>query len=356
MKRPTQTVKIACSLLFLILLTACVPVTAPGVPATPEATPAEAAEATAEPAAEATESDNADAFPITIEHKYGSTTISEFPQRIVTVGLTDHDVLIALGIVPVGTTEWFNEYPGALWPWASDKLNGADLPTVVGDATVINFENVAALQPDLILALYAGVTEEDYALLTQIAPTVVQHEGYVDYGIPWQESAHIIGEAVGMADEADALVVGVEEHFAQVRAEHPEFVGATSIVATPYEGIWVYGAEDVRGRLLTALGFTLPEGLAEVTGTEFGGTLSAERADMLDVDVVIWLDADESEGELGGPVYQSLPVHTEGREVYLDSYESPLGGATSFVSVLSLPYLLDGLVPQLADALNGDGN
>jgi iron complex transport system substrate-binding protein len=104
------------------------------------------------------------------------------------------------------------------------------------------------------------------------------------------------------------------------------------------------------------LGFALPAGLAEVTGTEFGGNLSAERAEMLDVDVIIWLDADESEGVLGGPLYQSLPVHTEGREVYLDSYDDPLGGATSFVTVLSIPYLLEGLVPQLVDALDGTSN
>lgn len=326
-----------CSLLFILLLVGCAPVTTPAVPtATPATTPADDT-----------------AFPVTIEHKYGSTTIPEFPERIVTVGLTDHDALLALGIVPVGTTEWFNEYPGALWPWAADKLNGAPLPTVVGDGTAINFENIAALQPDLILALFAGITEEDYALLTQIAPTIAPPEGYVDYGVPWQEMTRIIGKAVGKAEEAEAMVAGIDELFAQVRAEHPEFIGATSVVATPYEGIWVYGPQDLRGRLLTSLGFELPEGLAEVTGDEFGGNLSAERADLLNVDVIIWLDADESEGPLGGPVYQSLPVHTEGREVFLDSYDDPLGGATSFVTVLSIPYLLEGLVPQLADALDG---
>jgi iron complex transport system substrate-binding protein len=230
------------------------------------------------------------------------------------------------------------------------------MPEVLGTSESINFEGITALQPDLILGLYAGISEQDYELLSQIAPTVVQPEGYVDYGIPWQELTRIVGQSVGKTAEAEALIAGVEERFAQVRAEHPEFEGATSIVATPYEGIWVYGPEDLRGRFLTQLGFVLPEGLVEVTGTEFGGNLSAERADMLDVDVIIWLDADESEGPLGGPLYQSLPVHTEGREVFLDSYDDPLGGATSFVSVLSLPYLLDGLVPQLADAIDGAGN
>jgi iron complex transport system substrate-binding protein len=293
------------------------------------------------------------AFPVTIAHKYGSTTVDALPARIVTVGLTEQDVLLALGITPVGTTEWFGAHPGAIWPWAQDKLSG-ELPVLVGDASSTNLEQIAALQPDLILALYSGVTKEQYDLLSQIAPTVAQPEAYVDYGIPWQELTRTVGQAVGQAAEADQLVADVEAKLAEARAAHPEFVGASAVVATPYEGIWVYGPEDVRGRFLTALGFSLPEGLAELTGAEFGGSLSMERADLLDVDAIIWLDPEEANGPLGGPLYASLKVHTEGREVFLNSYDDPLGGATSFVSVLSLPFLLDGLVPQLAAAVDGD--
>jgi iron complex transport system substrate-binding protein len=336
-------IRILFGLLLTLLLAACAPVAPAAAPAT-EA-PAETAAAAAAPAADAA------AFPVTLEHKYGSTTISEQPARIVTVGLTDHDALLALGIVPVGTNEWFGGYPGSVWPWAQDKLGDTIPEAVGGDA--INFEKIAALQPDLILALYSGITEEEYGLLAQIAPTVAQPAGYMDFGIPWQELTVTVGKAVGKQAEAAALVAGVEEKIAQVRAEHPEFEGATAVVATPYQGIWVYGAQDVRGRLLTMLGFSLPEELDTLTGSEFGGNLSMERADLLDVDVIIWLDAEAFEGELGGPVYSTLPVHTEGREVHLDSFNDPLGGATSFVSVLSLPFLLDGLTPKLAAALDG---
>jgi len=302
---------------------------------------------------EATTAPATAAFPVTLEHKYGSTTITEEPKRVVTVGLTDQDALLALGIVPVGTSEWFGGYPGSIWPWAQDELAalGGAIPAAVGGES-INMEKIAALQPDLILALYSGLKQEEYDLLRQIAPTVAQPRDYVDYGIPWQELTLTVGKAVGKADEAQALIAGVEAQFAQIQVEHPEFTGATSIVATPYQGIWVYGEQDVRGRFLTMLGFQLPAGLQEVTGTEFGGNLSLERADLLDVDVIIWLDAEEADGELGGPVYQKLPVHTEGREVLLSSYDDPLGGATSFVSVLSLPYLLDNLVPMLVAALD----
>jgi iron complex transport system substrate-binding protein len=359
--------RILTMIVTLILLAACggapqaaAPTTAPAEPtAAPAATeapasteaPTTAAEATAAPTEAAPAAEGA--FPVTIEHKYGSTEISAAPERIVTVGLTDHDALLALGVAPVGVTEWFGEQPYATWPWAQDELGDAE-PVVLTTADGINFEAIAGLQPDAILALYSGITQEEYDLLSQIAPTVAQPADYVDYGIPWQELTRTVGAVVGKAAEADTMVQEVEARFEQVRAEHPQFEGATSIVATPYQGIWVYGPEDPRGRFLTMLGFELPEGLAEVSGSEFGGNLSMERADMLDVDVIIWLDAADAEGELGGPVYASLPVHTEGREVFLSSYDDPLGGATSFVSVLSLPFLLDGLVPRMADAVDGD--
>ena len=100
----------------------------------------------------------------------------------------------------------------------------------------------------------------------------------------------------------------------------------------------MYGAEDVRGRFLTSLGFKLPDDSRRSPELEFGGNLSMERADLLDVDVIVWLDAADAKGPLGGPVYSSLNVHTQGREVHLSSFTDPLGGATSFVSVLSLPY------------------
>lgn len=344
---------------MLLLLGACA---APSAQQPATAAPSTAATQTLAPSPSPTEAPPVEtsatepaAFPVTLDHKYGSTEITKLPERIVTVGLTEQDALLALGVTPVGTTEWFGKHPGAIWPWAKNKLQG-ETPEVVGDAATINFEKIAALNPDLILAMYSGLTQEQYDLLAKIAPTIAQPATYVDYGIPWQELTNKVGQVVGKAEQANQLVKDVEARFAQVRAEHPEFQGATSVVATPYEGIWVYGPEDVRGRLLTSMGFKLPDNLAEVTGNEFGGNLSLEKAEMLNVDAIIWLDAEEAKGPLGGPLYSTFDVAKEGREIFLKSYTDPLGGATSFVSVLSLPYLLDGLTPMLAAAIDGDPN
>ncbi|MGH9214295.1 MAG: iron-siderophore ABC transporter substrate-binding protein [Acidimicrobiales bacterium] len=299
------------------------------------------------------------AFPVTVEHKFGTTTVESEPQRIVAVGLTEQDALLALGVVPVATTEWFGEHPGAIWPWAEDELRAleAEAPESVGDSTALNVEAVAAQRPDLILAVYSGITEEDYDQLSGIAPTVAQPAAHVDYGVPWDELTLTVGQVVGRTDEAEELVEDIEASFAAARDAHPEFDGATSVVATPYEGIYVYGPEDPRSRLLAALGFELPTGLAEVSGDEFGGNLSPERADLLDVDAIVWLDAEDVEDD-DRPgwvaLYETFDVHTEGREVFLDSFDDTLGGATSFISALSLPYLLEGLVPKLAAAIDGD--
>ena len=47
------------------------------------------------------------AFPVTIEHKYGSTTIATRPERVVSVGDRDHEHLLALGIEPAGVRDWY---------------------------------------------------------------------------------------------------------------------------------------------------------------------------------------------------------------------------------------------------------
>ena len=40
----------------------------------------------------------ATAQSVTIEHKYGSTTVPETVERVVTVGLVEQDALLALGV------------------------------------------------------------------------------------------------------------------------------------------------------------------------------------------------------------------------------------------------------------------
>jgi iron complex transport system substrate-binding protein len=297
------------------------------------------------------------AFPVTIAHKYGSTTIKAEPKRIVTVGLTDQDAVLALGKAPVGTTEWFGGFPGAIAPWATGRLHGAPLPTVLKDTgTGPQVEKIAALRPDLILAVYGGLTEKQYTTLSKFAPVVAQPKQYADFGVPWDEQTRTIGQALGLKKQADALVAGVQGRFAAIKKANPEFAGKTAVTATPYEGYFVYGSQDPRSRTLTSLGFGLPAGLDKLIGDKYGANISKERTDLLDQQVIVWtvpnlgkdvpkLHADK--------LYADLGVVKQGREIAVGE-DTPYGSAYSFVTVLSLPYLLDRLVPQLKAAVDGD--
>jgi iron complex transport system substrate-binding protein len=295
------------------------------------------------------------AFPVSLEHRYGTTTIPSAPTRIVTVGLTEQDALLALGIVPVATTEWLGAYDGEVGPWATERLGGAALPKVLSNADGIEFEKIAALRPDLILGLYSDLAQADYAKLSVIAPTVAAPPGVSDFGIGWDVATRTIGAAVGLAGQAEELVAGVEASFASYAQANPAFGGASAAVATPYEGYFVFGASDPRTQLLTRLGFTFPTALDEFVGDEYGKSLSEELAGKLDLDALVWLldhpKSDTAKLHSSSSVYARLPVVTESREVLIDS-ASDYGNAISFVSVLTLPYVLTRLVPQLADAVS----
>ncbi|MFG2954902.1 iron-siderophore ABC transporter substrate-binding protein [Streptomyces sp. NPDC048291] len=302
------------------------------------------------------EGSSADAFPVTIAHKFGSTTIKSAPERIVTVGLTDQDAVLALGKVPVGTTEWLGGYKGAIGPWAQDKLGSSPAPTVLKDTgTGPQVEKIAALKPDLILAVYSGLTKTQYESLSKFAPVVAQPKQYNDYGVPWQQQTEEIGQALGKADEAKTLVSGVEAKFAAAKKANPAFSGATAVMATPYQGVFVYGSEDPRSRLLSDLGFSLPKDLDKVIGDQFGAQISKERYDLLDQDVAVWIAPDTTTSVTklhSDPVYGDLNVVKQGREVYIKE-TSDYGNAVSLSTVLSIPYVLDRLVPQLAAAVDG---
>jgi len=99
------------------------------------------------------------AFPVTIEHVFGSTTVPEKPERIVALGVSDADVVLALGQVPVGNTG-FTFYETGLGPWAEGLVGDAELTRIQSDSEP-NLEQMAGLAPDLILGLAAGVRRAD---------------------------------------------------------------------------------------------------------------------------------------------------------------------------------------------------
>jgi iron complex transport system substrate-binding protein len=295
------------------------------------------------------------AFPVTIKHKYGETTIEKAPERVVSVGLLEQDALMALGIVPVGITYWFgDEELQGVYPWAQEYLGDAELPTVLKDANGVEFEKVAALAPDLIIGQYSGLTEQDYEKLSAMGvPVVAQSGDYADFGVPWDEATLTIGQAVGRPTAAQDLVDSVKKRIADEAEAHPEFKGQTAGVVTPYEGLFLYGPEDPRSRMLVELGFDLHPLIADADDSEFGISLSRERtSDLDDVGVAVWLDFDADKQVKAS--FEQTTAYDEGRWFDINEGDGSYYVAHSFVTPLSIPYVLDRYVPQLAAAADGD--
>ncbi len=296
----------------------------------------------------------AGAFPATIEHRFGQTTVEQAPVRVVAVGLKEQDDLLALGVVPVAATKWLDFPDGGVYgEWAAAALGASPKPTVLSD-TAIEFEKIAALRPDLIVAVYSALTKADYDKLSKVAPTVAQSKEHQDWGVPWDVQALTVGKAVGQPAKMQVLVDSARAQLTETAKAHPEFAGKTGLVASPYEGIFVYGRQDPRPRLLTELGFKLPNDLDEVTKSAWGGQLSTERVDFVDTDALIWfVEAGQRATLEKAESYARLRVHREGRAIYSE-VDDKINNAFSLLTVLSLPYLLDHLAPRLAAAVDGD--
>jgi iron complex transport system substrate-binding protein len=288
-------------------------------------------------------------FPVTVEHKYGTTEIPAEPQRVVAIGYTEQDALLAVGVTPVAVRYWYGDETNAIFPWAEDRVEG-DNPIVLNmPFGNLNYEAILALEPDLISAVTAGITQEEYELLSQIAPTVAQPDGYIDFGVPWQVAAQLVGDAVGKSDEAAAAVEEVEGLFADVREQNPQFEGKTVAVAYSFGGAYgFYTDQDTRARFFTDLGFVVPDELIEIAGENFYAEVSAERMDLLDQDLIVMVSLQFVEGGRealeADPLWSQLQAVQDGRVVYFDlDAENALG----FSSPLSLPFALDTALPQL---------
>ena len=298
----------------------------------------------------ASSASGASAFPVTVQHKFGSTEIESEPERVVTVGYTDQDITLALGVVPVGVGDFLGGYDWRQRRWAQDALGGAEPKVVSGQE--INFEAVAAQRPDLIVAINAGLQKADYEKLSQIAPTVAQSGDYIDFGMPWDEQTLLVGKALGREQQAEDVVAGVEDKFAQVRKDHPEFAGKTAILAYGGpDGYGAYATEDTRSRFLTDLGFKVPTKIDELAGDSFYVQFSQEQFRLMDQDVVVMYGAQAD--ILANPVFKRLDAVKEDRVIYVD-IDDEFAGALGFSSALSLPWLLDHSEDAFAAAVDGD--
>ncbi|HEX2313255.1 MAG TPA: iron-siderophore ABC transporter substrate-binding protein [Thermomonospora sp.] len=293
----------------------------------------------------------AGSFPVQVEHLYGVTEVKKRPERIVTIGLSDHEPVLALGHKPVGVVDWFERKPFTSWPWTQQHWGGTE-PTVLGlREDGVNFEKLLSLKPDLIIAVYAGIQKEHYDKLSKIAPVIAQPKGHDPYAAPWQTMTLHIGKSLGQEAKAKELIAGIENRFAQIRRDNPQWKGKTAVAADSFKAgtYFAFQKGDPKSAFLAELGFTIPERINKEAGKLNGVEFGSERLDLLEVDRLVWLTTGKEPHERirNDSVYRTLKVAKEGRDLFLTYQDPPIGGAISFNTVLSIPYAIDQLVPLL---------
>ncbi|KRA23168.1 ABC transporter substrate-binding protein [Microbacterium sp. Root61] len=299
-------------------------------------------------------------FPVTIEHAYGETTIDSAPERVATVAWSNQEVPLALGVVPVGMAKvtWGDDDGDGVLPWVEDKLDelGAETPVLFDETDGIDFEAVADTQPDVILAAYSGLTQEEYDTLSKIAPVVAYPE--VAWGTSYEDMIRLNSTALGLADEGDALIDELHGKVDSALAANPELADSTVLFSyidpSDFSRIGFYTSLDTRPGFLESLGLPLPTVVSEESdGEQFYAEVSAEQADRF-ADVDVFVTYGDASGSIiaqlqADPLLSQIPAIAEGRIAILEE-STPLA-ASANPSPLSIGWGIDEYFALLAGAL-----
>ncbi|SFO33263.1 iron complex transport system substrate-binding protein [Geodermatophilus obscurus] len=289
------------------------------------------------------------AFPVTVSTAFGDVEVPEEPQRVVALGWSDAETALALGVQPVGASDWLAFGGEGVGPWAEGRYDEA--PEIV-ETLEPSLEAVAALEPDLILDTRSPATEERYEALSAIAPTIGQPEGVDAYLTTWQQQLDLVGQALGRTEEAEQLRSDLEQRIADAAAANPGFDGTeVAVGAYSSEGFGAYVRGDTRVDFMESLGFTNKQAVQDLATESFFVPVSDEQVALLDAPLTVVFPIFVEPSQItGNPLWQTLGSVQQGNAVLLDE---TLANAFSSGSVLGTGYALDNAVPLFAEALQG---
>ncbi|MGP9538808.1 iron-siderophore ABC transporter substrate-binding protein [Brachybacterium sp. AOP43-C2-M15] len=295
----------------------------------------------------------------TVEHAFGTTEIPETVDVVTTVAWANHEVPLALGVVPAGmaAANFGDDDDNGLLPWVEAKLEelGAETPVLFDESDGIDFEGVADTGPSVILAGYSGLTQEDYDTLSEIAPTIPFPE--VAWGTSWRDMITVNAAGLGLADEGAALITELEEQIGAAVAEHPGIQGKsvmflTHVDTSDLSTVNFYTAHDTRTMFFEDLGMTIAKSVQDASAEteEFSSSVSAEQADVFDdVEIIVtYGDAALVEALEGDPLLSQMPAVRNGAVVHLPG-DSPLGTAAN-PTPLAISYILEEYLVELERA------
>jgi len=289
------------------------------------------------------------AYPIVVKHAYGETVIEKEPKNIATISWGNHDVPLALGIVPVGVSKanYGQTDENGLLPWTGEKFKelGVEKPNVFDDIDGLDYEAISNSNPDIILAAYSGITQEEYDLLSKIAPVVAYPQfAWQTY---WRDQIRMNATAMGKRDEGEKLISDLEKLIEEKTNEKPNIKGKKAVFCyfNPADlgKFYIYLPTDPRAAYLTDLGMELPESVKKLaeTSDSFALEISSENIDKLaDVDIIITYGTDALLEQLQKDnLLGTVPAVKNGAVAILE--DGSALAASSTPSALSIPATID---------------
>ncbi|MET9325396.1 ABC transporter substrate-binding protein [Tsukamurella sp. NPDC003166] len=270
------------------------------------------------------------------------------PQRVASLGLGDVDTLLALGVVPVLVAPWAQDAKEPVGEWAKPLLQGRNPQMLLGTGTKLDtkaLETLAASKPDVIVAVNSGFDDATFSRLETIAPVVRRPAQFAAWGVPWQDQVRAIASGVGRATQGDALITKTENTIRRTQEQHPQYRGRTAATVLPKSdgGFYAYADTDGRGQVLTMLGFTLPGTISSlVPAGKFYAEIPAEKASVLDLDALVYLDYGTKVSE--DTAFRALAVSRENRVTTIDR---TIGNAMSMPNPVTIEWVLKTLPPKL---------
>ena len=212
-------------------------------------------------------------YPITVKHAYGETVIEKQPENVVTISWGNQDVPLALGVVPTGISKanYGKSDENGLLPWTAAKYKelGVEKPVVFDDVDGLDYEAISNAKPDVILAAYSGITQEEYDLLSKIAPVVAYPK--LAWQTYWRDQITINATAIGKKDEGDKLVSDLEKLITEKTSEYSNIkdkkVAFCYFNPADLGKFYVYLPTDPRAAYLTDLGLQVPDSVNELAKT-----------------------------------------------------------------------------------------
>lgn len=299
-------------------------------------------------------------YPITVTHALGEEVIESKPERIVTIQWANHDVALALGVVPVGfsAANFGVQDDSGLLPWTKEKLDelGVTDPNVFQDTDGLDFEAIADANPDVILAAYSGITAEDYETLKKIAPVVAYPTA--PWATTWREQVEYNAAGMGMKEEGEQLIKDTENLIAEKVKAYPQIDGKkvvwVNFSAKDLSQLHLYTPIDSRVAFLEELGMTYPESVSSLITdpNSYSLKLSAENVEALfDADLLVGYGDDELyETIKKDPVLGKIPAVERGSVAFITS-DTPLVAAGT-PNPLSIAYTIDEYLELIGGAID----